>query len=129
MLLRARLATPRDASSLAGIYNQAIEDRTATFETDLRTDDEVVAWFDGMHPIVVVESADAGGIIAFARTSAYSTRACYSGIFEFGVYTDPNHRRRGAGRPTDAAAGRPRAERRRKRGRRRASQSCPPSRR
>lgn len=98
-MLRARLATPRDASSLAGIYNQAIEDRTATFETDLRTDDEVVAWFDGMHPIVVVESADAAlGIIAFARTSAYSTRACYSGIFEFGVYTDPNHRRQGAGR-------------------------------
>lgn len=98
MLLRARLATPRDASSLAGIYNQAIEDRTATFETDLRTDDEVVAWFDGMHPIVVVEADAADGIIAFARTSAYSTRACYSGIFEFGVYTDPNHRRRGAAR-------------------------------
>jgi L-amino acid N-acyltransferase YncA len=35
-----RDATPDDASAIARIYNQGIEDRTATLETHLRTPQE-----------------------------------------------------------------------------------------
>jgi L-amino acid N-acyltransferase YncA len=35
--LKARLAHLRDAAAIAEIYNQGIEDRTATFETEPRT--------------------------------------------------------------------------------------------
>lgn len=93
--MRVRLATPDDAASLARIYNEGIEDRTATFETRPRTEEDVLAWLDGVHPVIAVE--DEGAVIAFARASEYRPRECYQGVFEFAVYTDRRHRRRGAG--------------------------------
>jgi phosphinothricin acetyltransferase len=56
----------------------------------------VVAWFDGVHPIVVVE--DEGAVVAFASTSTYRPRECYAGIAEFSVYVTRTARGRGAGR-------------------------------
>ncbi|MBI3979604.1 MAG: N-acetyltransferase [Chloroflexi bacterium] len=91
-----RPATRDDAAAIARIYNQGIEDRIATFETRLRTADDVRAWFDGVHPIVAVE--EAGGVIAFASTSTYRPRDCYAGIAEFSVYVARAARGRGAGR-------------------------------
>jgi phosphinothricin acetyltransferase len=92
----ARVATPADSEAIATIYNQGIEDRTATFETRLRSADEVRAWFDGEHPIVVVE--EGGAVIAFAATFTYRPRACYAGITEISVYVERECRGRRAGR-------------------------------
>lgn len=96
LALMARFATPDDAAAIAAIYNQGIEERVATFETALRTADDVRRWFDGVHPVVVVERG--GQVIAFAATSGYRPRACYAGIAEFSVYVEPAARRQGAGR-------------------------------
>lgn len=68
----------------------------ATFETRFRSGVDVRAWFDGIHPIVVVE--DEKGVVAFAATFVYRPRACYAGIAEASVYVARSHRRRGAGR-------------------------------
>ncbi len=92
----ARPATLADASAIAHIYNQGIEDRVATFETRLRSADDVRAWFDGRHPIVVVE--DDGAVVGFAATSTYRPRECYAGIAEFSVYVAREGRGRGVGR-------------------------------
>jgi phosphinothricin acetyltransferase len=94
--MHARPATPDDAAAIARIYNEGIADRVATFETRFRSADDVRAWFDGVHPIVVVEEGDA--VIAFAATSAYRSRECYAGIAEVSVYVARRARRRGAGR-------------------------------
>jgi phosphinothricin acetyltransferase len=94
--LQARAATPRDAEAIARIYNQGIEERVATFETRLRTPQDVEAWFDGIHPVVVVEQD--GEVVAFASTSTYRPRACYAGVAEFSVYTAREARGMGAGR-------------------------------
>ncbi len=94
--MRARPAGPDDAPAIARIYNEGIEDRAATFETQPRTPEDVRGWFDGVHPIVVVE--EEGRIIAFASTSTYRPRTCYAGIAEFSVYAARAARRRGAGR-------------------------------
>ncbi len=94
--METRLAATADAVTIAEIYNQGIADRTATFETRLRTADEVRGWFTSDHPMVVV--VESGEIIAFAATSTYRPRECYSGIAEFSVYVARNRRRRGAGR-------------------------------
>lgn len=91
-----RQATEADAIAITGIYNQGIEDRIGTFETDLRTPAMVATWFDGIHPIVVVEHE--GDIIAFASTSSYRARPCYAGIAEFSVYVRRDWRGKGAGR-------------------------------
>jgi len=91
-----RLATLNDAPFLAAIYNEGIEDRVATFETRRRSVDDVREWFDGRHPIVVVE--EEGQVVAFASTSTYRPRECYAGIAEVSVYVARKSRRRGAGR-------------------------------
>lgn len=93
--MRARSATMRDAEAIARIYNEGIEERIATFETRPRTPGEIRAWFEGTHPIVVVE--EDGVVISFANTSCYSTRECYSGVAEFSVYASREARGRGAG--------------------------------
>src|SRR3712207_1648806 len=91
-----RVAHPEDAAAIAGIYNQGIADRVATFETEPRSPEAVLTWFDGPHPIVVVE--DDGRVIAFASTSSYRSRSCYAGVAEFSVYVAREARGHGAGR-------------------------------
>jgi len=95
-MMQARAATPADAAAIARIYNEGIVDRVATFETRHRSADDVIQWFDGRHPIVVVE--DGGDVIAFAATSTYRPRDWYAGIAEFSVYASRAARGRGAGR-------------------------------
>lgn len=91
-----RPARLEDAAVIARIYNQGIDDRIATFETDHRTTEDIAAWFGTRFPVVVVtRRAD---IIAFASTSTYRPRACYAGIAEFSVYVAREARGFGAGR-------------------------------
>jgi L-amino acid N-acyltransferase YncA len=93
---------PGDADAIARIYNEGIADRVGTFETRPRTTEDVQRWFDGRHPIVVVEQDD-GTIAAFAAASAYRTREAYAGIAEYSVYVARHLRGRGAGRVAMAA--------------------------
>ena len=93
----SRRAGPADAAAIADIYNEGIEDGTATFETRLRTADEVRKWFGTRFPIVVVENSN-GQVIAFASTSEYRPRECYAGVAEFSVYVARSDRGRGVGR-------------------------------
>ena len=93
----ARPATPGDAAAIARIYSEGIEDRIATFETRARSAADLEAWFDGRHPIVVVD--DAGGtVVGFAATFEYRPRAAYAGVAEFSVYVARAARGRGVGR-------------------------------
>jgi phosphinothricin acetyltransferase len=78
--VRTRAASSEDAEAIARIYNEGIEERIATFETSPRAAREIQAWFDGTHPVVVVE--EEGEVISFANTTAYSLRGCYSGVAE-----------------------------------------------
>jgi L-amino acid N-acyltransferase YncA len=94
--MKARAAAPRDAAAIARIYNEGIEERIATFESRPRTAADIEKWFDGRHPIVVIE--DGGDVIAFASTSTYRPRECYAGIAEFSVYAARAARGKGAGR-------------------------------
>ena len=41
---RLRLASEPDAEAICRVYNQGIEDRVATLETELRTPDERRQW-------------------------------------------------------------------------------------
>jgi L-amino acid N-acyltransferase YncA len=58
---RLRLATASDAEAICRIYNQGIEDRVATLETELRTPDERRQWLANRsprHPVIVAEFAE-----------------------------------------------------------------------
>lgn len=90
-----RLADVRDATAIARIYNEGIEDRIATFETELRDEAAVQQWFTGRYPIVVVEKA--GEVVAFASSSSSSGLCRYAGNADFGVYVARSERGQGAG--------------------------------
>ena len=90
------MASLDDIPAMTQIYTEGIEDRVATFETRPRSHDDVRAWFDGVHPLVVVERD--GRLVAFGSTSSYRSRDCYAGIAEFSVYVLRAVRRQGAGR-------------------------------
>lgn len=92
----ARLGRREDAVEIARIYNEGIEDRVATFETDLRGEKDMLRWFDEERTIVVVE--DEGRVAAFASAFSYRPRKCYDGVREFSVYVARNARGRGFGR-------------------------------
>jgi arsenate reductase len=94
--LMAQPATAEDAGEIARIYNQGIEDRNATFETEPRAAESVRGWFDGKAPIVVV--LDGQSVIGFAASFLWRSRPWFSGILELAVYVDRAHRGRGAGR-------------------------------
>jgi phosphinothricin acetyltransferase len=111
MAIAIRAATERDAPAIAAIYNQGIEERGSTFETELRTSDDIVAKLaeTDRFPLLVVE--DGGSVLGWAGLSLYRPRACYAGIAEFSIYLDPSARGRGLGRRLltsliDAARGR-----------------------
>ena len=97
--MTVRPAAAADAAAIARIYNQGIEDRVATFETDPRSPEDigaVLAGRDGRHPAVVAERD--GAVVAFAWTSPYSGRPCYAGVAEFSIYVERDARGTGAGR-------------------------------
>jgi L-amino acid N-acyltransferase YncA len=91
----SRRATPEDAEAIARIYNEGIADRVATFETRSRSAEDVRAWFDGVHPVVVVEGE--GEILAFGATFVYRPRDCYGGIAEVSLYVGRSARGQGVG--------------------------------
>ncbi|MGI8550156.1 MAG: arsinothricin resistance N-acetyltransferase ArsN1 family A [Dehalococcoidia bacterium] len=99
-----RPARPEDAATIAGIYNQGIEDRVATFETELRTAVEIVALLverGDRYPTIVVERT--GEVVAWAGAGPYRSRPCYGGIGECSVYVERAARGSGAGRAALAA--------------------------
>ncbi len=94
--VRTRTAGIGDAAAIAAIYNEGIDDRIATFETEHRTASDIAGWFGARYPVVVVTESDI--VIAFASTSMYRPRECYAGVAEFSVYVARSARGRGAGR-------------------------------
>ena len=99
MDLIARVATVADAAAIARIYNQGIEERIATFETEPRSTAQVetqLAEKGDRYPTVVVERQ--GEVLAWAGAGPYRTREAYAGVAEHSVYTAREARGTGAGR-------------------------------
>jgi phosphinothricin acetyltransferase len=91
-----RAAEWTDAAAIARIYNEGIEDRLATFETEPKATEDIAAWLDESLPLVVVESD--GEVVAWAVAHRYRERAAYAGVGEFSVYVERASRGRGHGR-------------------------------
>lgn len=91
----ARLA---DAAAIARIYNQGIEDRLATLETELRSEEERRAWLahrSPRHPVLV--AADGDSIVGWASLNRFNLRAVYDYVADFSVYVNREQRGTGIG--------------------------------
>jgi L-amino acid N-acyltransferase YncA len=90
-----RRAEPADATRIATIYNEGVEERSATFETRPATPEDAAAWIED--DLVVV--LDGGhGIVGWARAAPYADRHYYEGVREATLYVTRESRRLGAGR-------------------------------
>jgi phosphinothricin acetyltransferase len=93
-----REATNDDAAAIARIYNQGIDDRGATFETEPRTVADIASTIAERARFPLLVDDDGGAVRAWAGVSVYRPRACYAGIAEFSIYVDRAVRGRGVGR-------------------------------
>lgn len=103
-----RRATLEDLPEMTRIYNQGIEDRTATFETALRTEQERREWFERhgpRHPVIVAVGAGGaergtGGretVLGWLSLNPFSPRLVYNGIADISIYVDRSCRGQGVG--------------------------------
>jgi L-amino acid N-acyltransferase YncA len=93
-----RAATADDATAICRIYNQGIEDRQATLETELRTPTERAEWLAGhgpRHPVVVAEVD--GQVAAWASLEPFSARRAYDHVAQFSIYVARERRGQGVG--------------------------------
>lgn len=97
--LAIRRARPEDAAAIAEIYTQGILERIATFESEPRTPEMMLAWLadhDERHPVLVAERD--GRVLGWASISSYRPRACYAGVGEFSIYLHRDARGQGIGK-------------------------------
>lgn len=93
-----RDAVVEDAAALAVIYNQGIEDRIATLETEERTPEERRAWIDArdpQHPVMVAV-AD-GQVVGFGSLNVFNPRKAYDHVADFSIYVERSWRGKGVG--------------------------------
>ena len=94
-----RAAEPGDAAAIARIYNEGIEDRLATLETELRSPEERAAWLAAhgpRHPVLVALD-ETGALVGWGSLNVFNPRAAYNHVADFSVYVGREARGRRIG--------------------------------
>ncbi|WAH58797.1 arsinothricin resistance N-acetyltransferase ArsN1 [Pseudomonas silvicola] len=97
--MRIRPAQPADATSIANIYNQGIEERSSTFETAPRKPEDMLDRLQtaDRYPVLVMLD-DNDNVVGWASLSSYRPRSCYDGIADFSIYMSREVRGQGLGK-------------------------------
>jgi phosphinothricin acetyltransferase len=94
-----RLARPDDAGAVAAIYEPAVTESVASFETEPPDTDEMQRRIERTlpdHPWLVCERD--GEVVGYACAGPHRERAAYLWSVDVSAYVHPDHRRRGVGR-------------------------------
>jgi len=97
--LRIRAADVDDAAEISRIYNQGIQDRIATLETEERSPEERGQWLaahDERHPVLVAECD--GHVVGWASLNVFNARRAYEHVADLSLYVERDWRGRGVGR-------------------------------
>lgn len=99
-MVTIRPAELSDASRIAEIYNEAILHGTATFDTEVKTEAERMAWLEDhiADNLPVLVSVQDGIVTGFAALNRWSTRKAYDCTAEVSCYMDADYRARGTGK-------------------------------
>jgi len=98
-MLSIRPAKINDIEVITEIYNEAVLNTTATFDTEPKTFEEQTIWFnkhDSSHPVIVSELQ--GMVNGWAALSPWSDRIAYSKTAEISIYVKEEFRNRGYGK-------------------------------
>lgn len=93
-----RKATQIDAQAITDIYNDAILNTVATFDTETKTVEERINWLNehnDNYPVLVAEFDET--VIGWASLSKWSNRCAYDGTVEISIYFNPTHHGKGYG--------------------------------
>lgn len=97
--MEIRRAEQRDLPAVLEIYNQGIEDRTATLETETKDDAYIQSRFADRSPRYAVLVAERDGeILGWASINPYNKRAAYKGVGDLSIYIHRDHRGQGVGK-------------------------------
>jgi L-amino acid N-acyltransferase len=103
-MLTIRKAGLGDLAAITNIYNQAILNTSATFDTRTKTPDDQKPWFEkhgGKYPLLV--ALEENTIVGWASMSAWSDRCAYADTAEVSLYIDEEWRGKGVGRKLSGA--------------------------
>lgn len=93
-----RDAAAPDAAAICRIYNQGIQDRVATLETEERLPGERAAWLSARgprHPVLVAEVGNE--IVGWGSLNSFNPRKAYDHVADFSLYVERAWRGRGVG--------------------------------
>lgn len=96
--VKIRLATINDIKDVLSIYNEGIEDRIATLETETKDLNYMIDWFNkhlDRYKTIVAELY--GEIIGWASLNQYNSRKAYDGVADLSVYIKKAYRGKGIG--------------------------------
>jgi L-amino acid N-acyltransferase YncA len=94
--LTIRRALRGDLEAIRRIYNEGIEDRVATLDTEPKSDEAIMQWWsqhDERYAILV--ATELGEIVAWASLNRFSHRCAHSEIADLSIYVARVHRNKG----------------------------------
>ncbi len=94
-----RPAEAGDLAAIANIYNDAVLNSTATFDTEPATLQESKQWLrERSHPYAVLVAEHGGEVIGWAALKAFASKPAYRFTAENTVYVRADMRARGVGK-------------------------------
>lgn len=97
--LSTRAASAADLEAIRTIYNQGIDDRIATLDTDPKSPDDIAAWWsqhDDRYAVLV--ALEEGTVVGWASLNRFSHRCAHSAIADLSVYVARPQRGKGIGK-------------------------------
>jgi phosphinothricin acetyltransferase len=98
-MVEIKKATINDINAITEIYNDAILNTNATFDTDIKSISEQKKWFKNhgsKNPIIIAELNRQ--IVGWAALSKYNSKCAYSDTAELSLYVNKNHQGKGIGK-------------------------------
>jgi L-amino acid N-acyltransferase YncA len=93
-----RAALHDDLESIRLIYNEGVEDRTSTLETDVKSPDDIGRWWsEHQPPHSVLVATISEHVVGWASLNRFSHRCAHSAIADLSVYVARRHRGTGVG--------------------------------
>jgi len=100
MTYRTRYAKITDIPAITRIYNDGIEDRVATLETELKTEKDMEEWLTSRserYKVIVIEDENEK-VYGWASLNVFNSRCCYSGVADLSIYIKREMRGKGLGK-------------------------------
>jgi L-amino acid N-acyltransferase len=97
-MLNILRATIEHIEPITDIYNEAVLNSTATFDTEMKSVEEQRLWFNehgDKYPILVAEENDI--VVGWASLSRWSGRCAYEDTAEISIYIKDDFRGKGIG--------------------------------